>query len=104
LGKFEVSPREVVAIHQCLSSKICRRIFEALYRQKKMNITALTRRVGCTNRKGVMYLRILAGIGIVEEEFTAGLHVFTLKNGGLTELIKEAISILEGKVNGGGGC
>ncbi len=95
MGRFKVSPRETAAIHLCLSSKICRRLFKTLYKEKRMNITALTRRVGCTNRRGVKYLRILAGIGIVEEEITAGLHRFKLKSGELTDLVKETIEVLE---------
>ena len=94
MERFEVTPREVAAIHRCLSSKVCRRLFKALCREGRMNITALARRVGCTNRKGVTYLRVLAGIGVVEEELAAGLHIFKLKNGRLTELIRETMKLL----------
>jgi len=95
LESFEVTPKEVAVISTCFSSKTCRGLFKALCREKKMNITALTRKVGCTNRKATTYLRALANIGVVEEEITPGLHTFTLKNGRLTELIKETIKILE---------
>jgi len=100
MGRFEVTPKEVAAIHRCLSSKVCRRLFKALYREGKMNITALARRAGCTNRKGVTHLRKLAEIGVVEEEFAVGLHTFKLKNGRLTELIKETMRVLEGEEGG----
>ena len=100
MERFEVTPKEVAAIHRCLSSKVCRRLFKALYREGKMNITALARRVGCTNRKGVTHLRKLAEIGVVEEEFAVGLHTFKLKNGRLTELIKETMRVLEGEEGG----
>ncbi|HID56298.1 TPA: ArsR family transcriptional regulator [Candidatus Poribacteria bacterium] len=100
MERFEVTPREAAAIYRCLSSKICRRLFKALYRERRMNITALTRRVGCTNRKGVTHLRVLAEIGIVEEEFAAGLHTFTLKKGRLTELMMETMKVLEGGEGG----
>ena len=100
MERFEVTPKEVAAIHRCLSSKVCRRLFKALYREGRMNITALARRVGCTNRKGVTHLRKLAEIGVVEEEYLAGLHMFKLKNGRLTELIKETMRVLEGEEGG----
>jgi len=100
MGKFEVTPREVAAIHRCLSSRVCRRLFKALYRQRKMNITALARKAGCTNRKCVIYLRKLAEIGAVEEKYLAGLHTFQIKNGRLTELINEAIRVLEEEESG----
>ena len=100
MDRFEVTPKEVAAIHKCLSSKVCRRLFEALYKRKKMNITALARKAGCTNRKGVTYLRKLAEIGVVEEEYLAGLHTFKLKNGRLAELIKETMEILEAEEGG----
>ena len=100
MDRFEVTPKEVAAIHKCLSSKVCRRLFKALYKRKKMNITALARKAGCTNRKGVTYLRKLAEIGVVEEEYLAGLHTFKLKNGMLTELIKETMRVLEGEEGG----
>ena len=100
MDRFEVTPKEVAAIHKCLSSKVCRRLFKALYKRKKMNITALARKAGCTNRKGVTYLRKLAEIGVVEEEYLAGLHTFKLKNGRLAELIKETMKVLEAEEGG----
>jgi len=37
------------------------------------------------------------GDRVVEEEYSAGLHTFKLKNGRLTELIKETMKVLEGE-------
>jgi len=51
LGGFEATPKKAAAIHRCPSSKVCRRIFKALYRQRR-NITALARKAEYTNRNG----------------------------------------------------
>ncbi len=93
--KFVLTPTELVTFHKCLSSKICRRIFKTLITYRKLNISAISRKVGCTNRDGIRHLRNLAELNIVEEEFHHGLHTFTLKKEAFTRLMEQAIKIIE---------
>jgi len=93
--KFTLTPMELAFFHKCLSSKICIRIFKALLVNKTLNISAISRKVGCTNRDAVQHLKNLSSLGTVEEEFHSGLHTFTLKEGDFTELMRHVVELLE---------
>jgi hypothetical protein len=93
--RFAVNPKEMAIFHRCLSSKLCVRIFNVLLAEGKLNISAISRKAGCTNNDGIKHLRSMAELGIVKEDFYAGLHMFTLKEGGFTELMKETVGILK---------
>lgn len=95
-SRFALTAEDLVLFHRCLSSKICIRIFKTLLNSRVLNISAISRKVGCTNRDGLRHLKNLVKLGMVEEEFYAGLHNFTLKMGGFTELMEQAVEILEG--------
>ncbi len=95
-SRFTVTPEELLMFHGCLSSKICVNIFQALLKSSVLNISAISRKVGCTNNDALKHLRNLAKLGIVEEEFYAGRHTFTLKSVEFTELMKQAIKLMEG--------
>jgi hypothetical protein len=93
--KVAVSPTELATLYKCLSSKICIRIFNILSLERRpLNISAICRRAGCTNGDGVKHLRTLAKIGVVDEEFWSGLHIFKVKDGDLTELLKQTLTVL----------
>jgi len=94
---FTITPEELVILHHCLSSKICVNIFQALLKNPTLNITAISRKTRCTNSDALKHLNNLAKLGIVHEEFYAGRHTFTLKNGQLTELMKQTIKVMEAK-------
>jgi len=96
-SNFTLTPTELVLFHECLSSKICVRIFQTLLERRALNISAISRKVGCTNNDGLKHLKNLARLGIVHEEFYGGRHAFTLKGGAFTELMKQAINIMEQK-------
>lgn len=93
--KFEVTSREVLALHTCLSSKLCIRIFKILANHKRLNISAIARKARCTNNEGIKHLRSMAALGIVNEEFYPGLHIFTFQEGSFTELMRQTIKIME---------
>jgi predicted transcriptional regulator len=94
---FTITPAELVTLHDCLSSKICVNIFRVLLSRNTLNISAVSRKVGCTNNDALKHLKNLTKLGIVHEEFYSGRHTFTLKNGQLTELMKQAMKIMEAK-------
>ena len=93
--KFKVSPEELVAMYKCLSSKLCLRIFHIMKRHKELNITAISRKAGCSNKTSIKHLRNMARLNIIEEELYSGLHKFTLKNGLLTELMDQTVKLLK---------
>lgn len=93
--KYQISPRDLVVLHECLSSKVCQRIFRLMERHKKLNVSAISRKAGCSNKTSVKHLRSMAKLNVVEEELYRGLHKFALKKGDFTELIDETIKLLE---------
>ena len=92
---FKLTARELVLFHKCLSSRVCLRIFKVMKRNKRLNISAISRNARVSNGICIKHLRKLARLGIVEEEFQSGLHTFTLKNGESTRLMNEATKILD---------
>ena len=94
-SRFTLTPEELVVFYECLSSKICVNIFQALLDRSPLNISAISRKTGCTNSDAIKHLKNLAKLGIVHEEFYAGRHTFTIENGQFTELMKQAIKLTE---------
>ena len=94
-AKFKVSPEELVVLHKCLSSKLCLRIFHIMKRHKKLNVTAISRKAGCSNKTSVKHLRNMARLNMIEEELYSGLHKFALKRGLFTELMDETVKLLK---------
>ena len=92
---FEITPQQLATFHKCLSSKVCLRIFEIMQNSGKLNISAISRKAGCSNGTCVKNLRNLAKLSIVEEESHFGLHTFSLNDGDYTELMKQAVELLE---------
>jgi len=99
-SRFTLTPLELVVFCECLSSEVCVRIFQTLLEKRTLNISAISRKVGCTNIRGLNHLRNLARLGIVHEEFYAGRHAFTLKKGESTELMRQAIEAMETREDG----
>jgi len=95
LSRFTVTPAELVTLHECLSSKVCIRVFQALLRDSNLNVSAISRKAGCNNDRCIEYLRKMSELGIVSEEFYAGRHSFALKRGQFTELMEGAIEVIE---------
>ncbi|MFQ6076511.1 MAG: hypothetical protein ACE5Z5_10320 [Candidatus Bathyarchaeia archaeon] len=94
-SRFTITPEELVAFRDCLSSRICPRIFRILLRNSVLNISAIARKARCNNNDALRHLRNLAKLGIAEEEFFAGVHSFTLKRVEFTGLMEEAIKVME---------
>ena len=92
---FNVTPEQLVIFHECLSSKVCIRIFQVFLLNRSLNVSAISRKVGCNNDRCLEHLRKLAKLGIVQEEFYAGRHSFALKKGEFTDLMQQAISIMD---------
>ena len=92
---FTITPEQLVIFHECLSSKICVNIIQALLDRSPLNISAISRKTGSTNSDAVKHLKNLAKLGIVHEEFYAGRHTFTVENNQFTELMKQAIKITD---------
>jgi predicted transcriptional regulator len=86
---------ELVIFHECLSSKVCLRVFQALLTNRSLNVSAISRKAGCNNDRCIEHLRKLSKLGIVEEEFYAGRHSFALKKGDFTDLMEQAIKLME---------
>jgi predicted transcriptional regulator len=86
---------ELVIVHECLSSKVCIRVFQALLTNRSLNVSAISRKAGCNNDRCIEHLRKLSKLGIVEEEFYAGRHLFVLKKGDFTDLMEQAIKLME---------
>jgi predicted transcriptional regulator len=93
--KFKVSPEELLVLHKCLSSKVCLRIFRIMKRHKKLNVTAISRKAGCSNKTSVKHLRNMARLSMIEEELYSGLHKFALKKGRFTELMDQTVKLLK---------
>ena len=93
--RFTLTPKELVAFHECLSSKLCLRIFRILLTNHVLNISAIARKARCNNRDALKHLKNLARLGIVQEEFYAELHTFTLKRVEFTRLMEQAIKSME---------
>ena len=89
-------------LHECLSSKICIRIFQALLKNGTLNVSAISRKAGCNNDRCIEHLRKLAKLGIVQEEFYAGRHTFTLKKGDFADLMEQAIKFMKERRNASG--
>ena len=96
---FNLTPEQLVIFQECLSSKVCIRIFQTLLRKRALNISAISRKVGCTNNDCLEHLKKLTMLGIIEEEFYAGRHSFTIKKGNFTELMEQAIKTKEERCN-----
>ncbi|MCS7114107.1 MAG: helix-turn-helix domain-containing protein [Nitrososphaerota archaeon] len=96
MDKYAVSPEQLAWLHNCLSSKLCMRIFNILSSERKpVNISAICRRAGCTSGNAMKHLRKLVKLGVVEEKFLSGLHMFSLRRGEMAELIFKAEKVLE---------
>jgi hypothetical protein len=54
---FTITPAELVTLHDCLSSKICVNIF---LKNPTLNISAISRKTGCTNSDAIKHLKNLA--------------------------------------------
>lgn len=94
-SSFTITPEELVTFHSCLSSKLCTRIFQILLSNNVLNITAIARKARCGNNEALRHLKNLARLRIVNEDFYAGRHTFTLNMGEFTELMKQAIRAIE---------
>ena len=86
---------ELVIFRECLSSKVCIRIFHALLANRSLNVSAISRKAGCNNDRCIEHLKKLAKLGIVQEEFYAGRHSFALKKGDFTDFMQQAICLIE---------
>jgi predicted transcriptional regulator len=95
MATFNVTPEQLVIFHECLGSKVCIRIFQVFLANRSLNVSAVSRKVGCNNDRCIEHLKKLAKLGIVQEEFYAGRHSFALKKGDLTDLIQQAISLMD---------
>jgi predicted transcriptional regulator len=94
-SRFTLTAEELVAFHECLSSKICVNIFQALLDRSPLNISAISRKTGCTNSDAIKHLKNLAKLGIIQEEFYARRHTFALDRTGFTVLMEQAIKAME---------
>jgi predicted transcriptional regulator len=90
-----VTPEQLVIFHECLGSKVCIRIFQVLLANRSLNVSAISRKAGCNNDRCIEHLRKLSELGIVEEEFYAGRHSFAMKKGDFTDLMQQAIRLME---------
>ncbi|MGD6805888.1 MAG: hypothetical protein ACQCN4_02895 [Candidatus Bathyarchaeia archaeon] len=95
LSAFKITPQELILFHHCLCSKICIRIFKTLQLSKNLNVSAIARKAGCNNDRCIEHLKQMENLVIVEEEFYAGRHTFSLRKGEFTDLMAQAISLLE---------
>ncbi len=86
---------ELVIFHECLSSEVCIRVFQALLTNRSLNVSAISRKAGCNNDRCIEHLKKLNKLGIVEEEFYAGRHSFALKKGDFADLMQQAIRLRE---------
>jgi predicted transcriptional regulator len=94
MATFNVTPEQLVIFHECLGSKVCIRIFQVFLANKSLNVSAISRKVGCNNDRCIEHLKKLAKLGIVQEEFYAGRHSFALKKGDFTDLMQQAITLM----------
>ena len=86
---------QLVIFHECLSSKVCTRIFRALLTNRSLNVSAISRKAGCNNDRCIEHLKRMSELGIVEEEFYAGRHSFALKQEDFTDLMEKSIMLIE---------
>jgi len=89
-----VTPEQLVIFHECLGSKVCNRIFQAFLVNRSLNVSAISRKVGCNNDRCLEHLKKLTKLGIVQEEFYAGRHSFALKKGEFTDLMQQTFSLM----------
>lgn len=92
---FNVTPKDLVLLNGCLCSKSCIRIFQILLVDRSLNVSAISRKAGCNNDRAIEYLKKMVKLGIVKEEFYGGRHSFTLKKVDFTDLMQQAISLME---------
>lgn len=92
---FNVTPQDLVLLKDCLCSKACVRMFKILFANRDLNVSAISRKAGCNNGRCIEYLKKLVKLGIVGEEFYAGRHSFTLKKIEFTDLMQQAISLMD---------
>lgn len=98
MEKYTVTPDELVELHICLSSKLCRRIFNILWAERKpLNISSICRMAGCTSGNAARHLRRLVKLGVVEERLLPGLHIFSARRGEMAELIFKAANVIEAR-------
>ena len=95
MSTFNITPEQLVIFHECLGSKVCIRIFQVFLSNKSLNISAISRKVGCNNDRCIEHLKKLAKLGIVQEEFYAGRHSFALQKGNFMDLMQQTISLME---------
>jgi predicted transcriptional regulator len=95
MSTFNITPEQLVIFHECLGSKVCIRIFQVFLANRSLNVSAVSRKVGCNNDRCIEHLKKLAKLGIVQEEFYAGRHSFALKKGDFTDLMQQAISLMD---------
>jgi len=94
-SSFNLTPEELVLFHDCLCSKVCIRIFQVLLLNKNLNVSSISRKAGCNNDRCIEHLKKMVRLGIVQEEFYAGRHSFALKKEGFTDLMQQAINLME---------
>jgi predicted transcriptional regulator len=92
---FNLTPEELVLFHDCLCSKVCIRIFQVLLANKNLNVSSISRKAGCNNDRCIEHLKKMVKLDIVQEEFYAGRHSFALKKGSFTDLMQQAINLME---------
>ena len=95
MSTFNITPEQLVIFHECLGSKVCIRIFQVFLANRSLNVSAVSRKVGCNNDRCIEHLKKLAKLGIVQEEFYAGRHSFALQKGDFTDLMQKAISLMD---------
>ena len=95
MSNFNMTPEQLVIFHECLGSKVCIRIFQVFLASRSLNVSAVSRKVGCNNDRCIEHLKKLAKLGIVQEEFYAGRHLFVLKKGDFTDLMQQTISLMD---------
>lgn len=94
---FNVTPKDLVLLTDCLCSKACIRVFKILLANRDLNVSAISRKAGCNNDRAIEYLKKMVKLGVVKEDFYAGRHSFTLKKVEFTDLMQQAVSLKEKK-------
>ena len=90
-----LTPKELVLLSRCLHSKVCMRIFKVLVSSPTLNISAISRRAGCTNARSLSHLSNLTRLGIAHEKFYTRIHMFKLMRTPLTVLLEDAFALVE---------
>jgi hypothetical protein len=96
-SEVTLTPEELVTFHECLSSKICTRIFKTLLKHHVLNISAISRYARCTNKDANKHLKNLSTLRIVDEDFFAGRHTYTITGTEFTGLMDQAIQLVEAR-------